>query len=187
MEDKKTIKEIYLDNYEKELMQHLLKMLTSMQLLDGQLLESPDITEKWETLLPAYIQDAIPEITKYPSVSLGWAMYLGMAVARYWDEDWSTYGSKEDLYEQIRDIRGFDYMDEVIRGNILHLEGEGFDQMEKNVQSCAQQTLARIRHEQIEPQSPMAFHVYVRSIKVLYQLGAAIELKALGYKFEKIK
>ena len=187
MEDKKTIKDIYLDNYEKELMQHLLKMLTSMQLLDGQLLESPDITEKWETLLPAYIQDAIPEITKYPFVSLGWAMYLGMAVARYWDEDWSTYGSKEDLYEQIRDIRGFDYMDEVIRGNILHLEGEEFDQMEKNVQSCAQQTLARIRHEQIEPQSPMAFHVYVRSIKVLYQLGAAIELKALGYKFEKIK
>jgi hypothetical protein len=114
-------------------------------------------------------------------------MYLGMAVARYWDEDWSTYSSKEDLYEQIRDIRGFDYMDEVIRGNILHLEGEEFDQMEKNVQSCAQQTLARIRHEQIEPQSPMAFHVYVRSIKVLYQLGAAIELKALGYKFEKIK
>ena len=186
MEDNKTIKDIYLDNYEKGLMQHLLRLLTSMQLLDGHLLESPDINKKWETIVPTYISDAIPEITNYPTVALGWAMYLGMAVARYWDEDWATYGSKENLYEHIRDIRGFDYMDEVIRGNILQLKGQDFEQMERIVQSCAQQAFAQIRHEQIEPQSAMAFHVYVRSIKVLYQLGAAIELKTLGYKFEKL-
>lgn len=181
------IGEQYLDKYEQDLMQNLLRMLTSMKMLTGQLLSTPDITEKWEQVAPPYLADAVKEIAKYPTVSLGWAMYLGMAMARYWDGDWDFYRDKENIYEYIRDIRGFDYMDEVVRANILGLEGQAFDDMEKVVQSCAQQALAQIRHEQIEPQSPMAFHVYVRSIKVLYELGAAIELKALGYKFESIK
>lgn len=177
----------YLDNYEQGLMQNLLKMLTNMKMLNGQLLSTPDITEKWEQVAPGYIADAVKEIAKYPTVSLGWAMYLGMAIAHYWDDDWEFYGPKTNLYEYLRDIRGFDYMDEVVRGNILQLEGAAFDELETVVQSCSQQALAQIRHEQIEPQSAMAFHVYVRSIKVLYELGAAVELKALGYKFEKLK
>lgn len=177
----------YLDKYEQDLMQNLLKLLTGMKRLNGQLLSSPDITDKWEQVAPPYLADAVKEIAKYPTVSLGWAMYLGMAVAHFWDGDWEFYGNKENLYEYLRDIRGFDYMDEVVRGNILGLEGAAFDELEKVVQSCSQQALDNIRHEQIEPQSPMAFHVYVRSIKVLYELGAAMELKALGYKFEKLK
>lgn len=44
-----------------------------------------------------------------------------------------------------------------------------------------------IRHEQIEPQSPMAFHVFARACCTMFRIGAAIELKRLGYKFEKIE
>ncbi len=177
----------YIKKYESDLMQHLLRMLTSMELLDGQLLESPDITDKWEEIGPAYVADAVKEIAAYPSVSLGWAMYLGMAVARYWDDDWEIYGKVPNLYEHIRNKRGFDYMDEVVRGEILMLKDEAFDRMEKVVQSCAQQALSMIRHEQIAPQSPLAFHVYAASVLTLYKLGAAIELKSLGYKFEKVQ
>lgn len=176
----------YLAKYEQDLMQHLLRVLTSMGYLDRQLLETPDITEKWEVVAPSYIADAIKEINDYPTVSLGWAMYLGMGVASYWDEDWNVYGQLSNLYEHIRDIRGFDYMDEVVRGDILMLKDPEYTQMEKVVQGCAQQVLNQIRHEQIEPQSPLAFHVYVCSIKVLYLLGAAMVLKALGYKFTKV-
>ena len=43
-----------------------------------------------------------------------------------------------------------------------------------------------IRHEQIEPQSPIAFHVFARAIKVMYRIGAALELKRLGYKLELV-
>lgn len=177
----------YLDNYEKDLMQHLLRMLTSMEYLNGQLLESPDITDKWDEVAQSYVTDAVKEIAKYPTVALGWAMYLGMAVARFWDDDWEVYSKVPDLYVHIRDKRGFDYMDEVVRGDILCLQEEDFNKMEELVQSCAQQVLGKIRHEQVEPQSPLAFHIYVRSIRVLYQIGAAVELKALGYKFERMQ
>lgn len=176
----------YLDSYQQNLTQHLLKMLTTMQYLDGQLLETPDISDKWHDVAPSYVADAVKEIAQYPNVALGWAMYLGMAVARYWDEDWSIYGNVPNLYEYIRDKRGFDYMDEVVRGEILMLKDKDFDEAEKLVQACSQQVLNKIRYEQIEPQSPLAFHAYARSIETLYKMGAAVELKALGYKFEKI-
>jgi hypothetical protein len=32
----------------------------------------------------------------------------------------------------------------------------------------------------------MAFHVYARVVKVMFRIGAAIELKRLGYKFEQV-
>lgn len=176
----------YIDNYEQKLMQHMLRLTKSMGLLEGQLLESPDINEKWEQVANSYIGDAVKEIVNYPTVSVGWAMYLGMAVAHYWDEDWSVYGQVPNLYEYIRDKCGFDYMDEVVRGDILMLKGKEYDEMEKVVQSCAQQVINQIRFEQIEPQSPLAFYVYARSVTVIYKIGAAIELKALGYKFEKV-
>jgi len=176
----------YIDNYEEQLMQHMLRVTTSMGLLDGQLLESPDINEKWEDVVQSYLGDAMKEIVSYPSVALGWAMYLGMAVANYWNEDWNIYGNLPNIYEYIRDKRGFDYMDEVVRGDILMLKDKEYEQMEKVVQGCAQQVLNKIRHEQIEPQSPLAFYVYVRSVTVLYKIGSAIELKRLGYKWEKV-
>jgi hypothetical protein len=33
----------------------------------------------------------------------------------------------------------------------------------------------------------MAFHVFARAIKVMYRIGAALELKRLGYKFEEVQ
>ncbi|MDO4215337.1 MAG: hypothetical protein Q4D12_05415 [Bacteroidales bacterium] len=180
------IQDQYLDTYEQGLTEHLLRMLSDMKLLNRQLLTSQDLSEKWNQMAPAYVADGVKEIAKYPTVSLGWAMYLGMAVANYWDKDWETYGSMPQLYEYIRDKRGFDYMDEYIRETVLELKGEEFDRMEQVVQDCAQQVLSKIRHEQIEPQSPMAFYVYARSIKVLFHMGAAVELKRMGYKMEKM-
>lgn len=180
------IQDQYLDTYEQGLTEHLLRMLSDMKLLNRQLLTSQDLSEKWNQMAPAYVADGVKEIAKYPTVSLGWAMYLGMAVANYWDKDWETYGSMPQLYEYIRDKRGFDYMDEYIRETVLELNGEEFDRMEQVVQDCAQQVLSKIRHEQIEPQSPMAFYVYARSIKVLFHMGAAVELKRMGYKMEKM-
>lgn len=185
MDQKEYIKN-YINNYEEKLMQHLQQLLKSHDLLDERLPESPDIDAKWEQIANSYIADAVKEIQNYPTVSLGWAMYVGMAVARYWDEDWQVYGNVPNLYEYIRDKRGFDYLDEVVRGDILMLKDDDYAHMEKVVQGCAQQALNKIRFEQVEPQSPLAFHIYARSITVLYKLGAAIELRALGYKMQKL-
>lgn len=176
----------FLDRYEEGVMQHLLKMLTYSGHLDRQLLETVDISEKWDAIAPSYVQDAVGEIADYPTVALGWAMYLGMAVANYWDKDWEYYSQLPNIYETLRDKRGFDCMDEAIREEVLGLKDEAFNTCEKLVQACAQQVLDKIRHEQISPQSPLAFHTFVRSVHALYLIGAAVELKKLGYKFEKV-
>lgn len=167
-------------------MQQLLKALTNNNLLEGKLLETDDLNDVWQRIAPTYVADAVKEIAKYPNVALGWAMYLGMACAQYWDKEWEVYGKLPNIYEYIRDKRGFDFLDEVVRADILLLEGEDFRKAEETVQNCAQQALNLLRHEQIEPQSPMAFHVFARSIRVLYKLGAAIQLKKLGYKFQRV-
>ena len=175
-----------MESFEEKIKTDLHKYLLSMEEVDSRLPENADIEDKWRGIAEEYLPDGIREFNGYPTVSLGWMMYVGMAVAKYWDEDWEVYGQVPNLYEYVRDKRGFDYLDEVVRGEVLMLKDDEYSQMEKIVQGFAQQVLNQIRHENIEPQSPMAFHVYVRSIKVLYLLGAAIELKALGYKFEKV-
>lgn len=176
----------YIERYEQGLMQHLLRMLTIDGKLGGQVLVTDDLTDKWNEIASSYVKDSVKEIADYPTVSLGWAMYLGMAVAKFWGDDWSIYNKVENLYEYVRDKRGYDCMDEYIREEVLGLKGEEFDKMEQLVQNCAQQVLARIRHEQIEPQSALAYYVYIASIRVLYQLGASVVLHRLGYKFEKL-
>lgn len=177
----------YLDHYEARLEQDLMQMLQSRnELPAGPLPQTPDIIEKWHDLAPSYCADAVKEIAKYPLVSLGWAMYLGMALAKYWDDDWSTYAKHPNLYEHLRDKRGFDYMDEVVREELFLMKAgsEAFTKCEDLVRSCSQMAHDQIRHEQIEPSTPMAFHVFARSIKVLYRVGAAVGLRKLGYKME---
>jgi hypothetical protein len=114
-------------------------------------------------------------------------MYLGMAVAKYWDTDWAIYGKHPNIYEHIRDIRGFDCMDEAVRAEILQLTGEDYNNTESMVLSCSRLALSKIRAEGIEPATPAAFYVYTISCKVLYTIGAAVQLTRLGYKMEKME
>lgn len=172
----------YLDNYEQNLTRELVKICTQQNKLAGRILPSEDLDGKWEQIANGYLADAVKEIAKYPTVALGWMMYVGMAVAHYWDEDWRIYGKVADLYAFIRDKRGFDCLDEYVREEVLGLKGEAYDRMEDFVRICATLCLTQIRREQVEPQSPMAFHIYVRSIHALYLIGTSMELYRAGYK-----
>lgn len=78
----------YLNRYERQLTELLLREVTRRRYLDGQLLHSDDLDEKWHQIAPDYVSDAVPQIAEYPSVALAWAGYVGMALAAYWDEDW---------------------------------------------------------------------------------------------------
>ncbi len=171
----------YLQKYEERLLKNLVMFLRGQNLLpkSGPLPETPDITERWPGMLGSYTADAMKEIVQYPLVSLGWAMYLGLALAKYWDDGWEVYAKHPNLYEHLRDVRGFDYMDEVVRFDLYHWD------CEEVVRSCAQMALDQIRHEQIEPSSPQAYYVYISSVKILYQVGAAMGLAKLGYAMHK--
>ena len=176
----------YLKKFEDKVQEEMLRLCTSYGFLDGQMLGSEDIDNHWNNLAPEYVADAVPEIQDYPVVSLAWAFYLGMAVAYGWDADWEKCVSEP--YSSYHGAEGFDDMDEHIVRDILRipLDSRTAKDFEMMARRCGQTTLSLIRNEQIEPSTPMAFHVYARAIKVMYHIGAAIQLKRMGYKFEKV-
>ena len=105
--------------FEQELHKDLHQFLQSMKEIDARLPECPDVEELWEQIAQAYLPDGIREFNAYPMASLGWMMYIGMAVAKYWDTEWEIYSKLPDIYAYIRDKRGYDCMDEYIREEIL--------------------------------------------------------------------
>ena len=176
----------YLENYEKNLQEELLRMCTNLGMLDGELLSSEDIDYKWKEWAPEYIADALPEINSYPEFSIACAGYAGMAAAMWWDEDWGRHHSAE--YSSLHGPRGFDDMDEHIVMNILgiYLDSPDAKQIMNILLCCAQKAMTFIQHEQIESQTVKAFHIFARTARVMYRTGAAIQLKRLGYKFHKV-
>ena len=181
MEDNK-----YFETYEENLLQEMLRVCTSLGMLDGELLNSEDIDLKWKEWAPEYIAESLPEVNSYPEFAIGCAGYAGMAVAQWWDTDWGRNHSMK--YESLHGPRGFDDMDEHIVQNILGLSLDSVEakQIVNILLCCAQKAVDMIRHEQIENQTVKAFHIFARTVKVMFRIGAALQLKRLGYKFHKV-
>ena len=177
----------FLNRFEEKILGELLRVCTSHRMLSGTLLATDDISEHWDTLAPEYVADAVCQIADYPTVSVAWAGYLGLAVAHGWDKTWQEF--LKTPYKAYYGEQGFDDMDEHIVQHVLglSLDSKEAQALEGVIRSCAQTAVTLIRREQIEPQSPMAFHVFARAIKVMYRVGAALELKRLGYKFEEMQ
>lgn len=176
----------YFDTFENNLIQELMKQCTSHKMLGGTLLASEDIDERWKEYAPEYMGDAVPQINAFPAAAIAWAGYVGMAVAHRWDEDWVTYATEP--YEKLHGAEGFDDMDENIMQNILGLalESEEAQKIEEMMRRCANTAITFIRREETEAQSTKAFYIFARTARVLFRIGAAMELHRLGYKFEKV-
>lgn len=176
----------YLQNFEKRLQDEMLKLCTEYKMLDGALLQSDDVEARWEELALDYIADAVSQINDYPTVAVAWAGYMGMAVANLWDKDWEKHS--HDEYKTLYGKDGFDDMDEHIVRDILglSLESQPAKDIEAMMRRCAYSAHSILRHENVEPQSIMAYYVFARVVKVMYRIGAAIELRRLGYKYEKV-
>ena len=175
-----------LRRFETNLQQELLRVATSCGMLDRVLLATDDIDEHWKRLASEYMADAVPQVQQYPTVSVAWAGYLGMGVAHLWDESWEYYALKP--YTIFHGKQGFDDMDEHILEKImgLSLTSEEARRLENVMRRLAETAIQHIRREQIEPSPPMAFHAFARACKAVYRVGAAIELKRLGDKFEEM-
>ena len=175
-----------IENFEEQLHDDLHQFLLSMKEVDERLPECPDVEEKWESIAKAYIPDGIKEFQKFPTASFGWMMYIGMAVAKMWDMDWETYSKMGDLYTYMRDKRGYDAMDEYIREEVLLLQGIDYNVLEKLTGECASRVYNAMMHQHIEPGTKEAFNAYVASLHQLYLMGAAMQLKRMGYHMTKI-
>ena len=175
-----------MEQFEEKLRQDLHQFLLSMKEVDERLPECPDVEGKWEEIAKAYLPDGIREFQDYPSASLGWMMYIGMAVARYWDSEWEIYSKLPDLYAYMRDKRGYDSMDEYIREEVLLLSGADYTAIEKTVGECASRVYNVLMHQRLEPGTKEAFNGYVACLHQLYLMGAAIQLKRMGYHMTKM-
>lgn len=176
---------VILDKFEEKLTQSLMRLCVQYKFLDdGVLPTSDDIDAKWKELAPEYMVDAVEQIRNYPTVSVAWAAYMGLAVAYGWDAAWEIMSKAE--YKSFYGSQGFDDMDEHIVRDVLGLalDGEDARQLEAMIRRCGETTVTHIRHEHIDPQTPMTFHIFARACRVMYRIGAAIELKRLGYKME---
>ena len=200
-----------MNEFEDKLHQDLHQFLLSMNEIDVRMPECPDVEEKWESIAKAYIPDGIREFQEFPSASLGWMMYIGMAVAKLWDTEWEVmeqreqsdacidsaesqqnstggqiYSNLDNLYVYLRDKRGYDSMDEYIREEVLQLTGVDYTALEKLVGECASRVYNALMHQRIEPGTKEAFNAYVSCLHQLYLMGVAMQLKRMGYHMTKM-
>ena len=176
-----------IDQFEEILRKDLHQFLLSMKEVDERLPECPDVEEKWEAIAKAYIPDGIREFQGFPSASLGWMMYIGMAVAKMWNTEWEIYSKVDDLYAYMRDKRGYDHLDEYVREDVLPLQGIDYTVLEKITGECASRIYNALMHQHIEPGTKAAFDAYVSCLHQLYLFGAAMQLKRMGYHMTKMQ
>jgi hypothetical protein len=175
-----------MEQFEDIIHRDLHQFLLSMKETDERLPECPDVEEKWEEIAGAYIPDGIREFNDYPVASLGWMMYIGMAVAKFWDDEWEIYSEIEDLYAYIRDKRGYDHLDEYILEEVLLLQGADYGILEKLTGECSSRVYNLLRHQNIEPGTKEAFTAYVSCLHQLYLFGVAVQLKRMGYRMTEM-
>lgn len=160
--------------------------LTSIDKVDQHLPEAPDLEQLWAKIGESYLPDAMREFNKYPTVALGWIMYVGMALAKYWDEEWELYSKVEDLYKYLRDRIDFDHMDDYICETVLLLNEEEHKALNNIVAECASRTYNLLIHQGLQPGTEEAFRGFIAAIHQMFLMGIAIELKTLGYHMTKL-
>lgn len=173
----------YLDRYEQLLESGLLKICSGAGLLDDEVLRGPDTDARWDEFIKDYTADAVVNFNEYPEAAISWAGFLGMGIAHHWDSDcWEAFSKLP--YQSYYGSQGWDDMDEHVLYDILGLEKGGAEarRISDTLLSCAMAVLGLIQHEGIETQTEQGFYILTRSYTVLYRIGAAMELKRLGYK-----
>ena len=146
---------------EEKFKSDLVNYLQEHGLVDEMLPNAPDIEEKWQGIAEAYLPDGIKEFSAYPTVSLGWMMY-------------------------VRNRIDYDHMDDYICEKVLLLSAEDHQQLTTIVGECAARTNNLLHHLGLAPGSPEAFHSYVAALHQLYYMGAAVQLKRMGYHMRKM-
>ena len=175
-----------MEQFATALLNDLQRFLLERGKVDERLPECPDVEDKWPAIAEAYLPDGIREFADYPVASLGWMMFIAMAVTKFWDQDWERYSQVEDLYLMLRDKRGYDHLDEYILDEVLDLHGDAADQMQELVGDCAERTKRAIYGLDIEPGTVEAFKAYVGGLQCMYQMGMAVQLKAMGYQMVRL-
>jgi hypothetical protein len=175
------------NKFEDTIHKSLHQYLVGVGEVDERLPECPDVTDRWQSIGQSYIPDGAREYRDYPVASLGWMMYIGMAVAKLWNDEWEIYSQIEDLYIYMRDKRGYDALDEYICEDVLMVRGKGVESLAQVVGECAARVNADLMREHLEPGTREAFEAYVACLRQLYLFGMAMQLKRMGYHMQRLQ
>lgn len=175
-----------MEKFAAKLLEDLHRYLVRRDSVDERLPECPDVEGKWPAVAEAYLPDGAREFSTYPIASLGWMMFIAMAIAKFWDQDWEKYDKLDNLYLYLRDKRGYDNLDEYILDEVLDLHGDAAEAMQELVGDCAARAKRALFALDIEPGTVDAFKAYVACLQCMYQLGMAVQLKSMGYHMEKL-
>ena len=175
-----------MEDFATTLLSDLQRYLLRRDKVDERLPEGPDVESKWPAIAEAYLPDGAREFSSYPIASLGWMMFIAMAIAKFWDQDWEKYDQMDDLYLYLRDQRGYDHLDEYILDEVLDLHGDAAESMQELVGDCAERVKRAIFSQDIEPGTVDAFKAYVAGLQSMYQMGMCVQLKAMGYHMTKL-
>ena len=175
-----------LDDIEARLQENLLRLCLSFGMTGDVLLSSDDIDGKWKEFAPEFMADAVKNFNSYPEFTLACAAFAGMAVAKFWDEDWGRHHGEP--YSVLLGSRGFDNMDDHIVADILGYEPGSAEAgaLVSFMECLSQSAWDFIRHSAIEAGTADAFHMLARAARVMFRTGAGIELKRLGYRFQQV-
>lgn len=173
-------------DFERLFRDNLSTYLQGLNEVDSHLPEAPDIETLWSRVGESYLPDAMREFNEFPTVALGWAMYVGMAIAKYWDEDWELYSKVDDLYVYLRDKIDFDHLDDYVRERVLLLGHNDAARLESIVSECAARIYSQLRHQLVEPGTEPAFRAFVAALHQMYLMGAAMQLKRMGYHMTRL-
>ena len=99
----------------------LVNQCVTKGIIDNKIFDVQDLDEIWDKSAPQYLADAVNEIADYPMVAIAWAAYFGIGSAALWDADWEKAKNINDIYLYLRDMRGFDYIDEFVMEKMMHL------------------------------------------------------------------
>ncbi len=174
-------------DFEIQITQNLRQFLVSKGEIDAHFPECPDVEAKWDAIVKSYLSDGIREFGLYPVASLGWVMYIGMAMAKYWDADWEIYSNIEDIYAFMRNKRGYDNLDDYIVEEVLQLrDSDEVHALDNLVRQCASLLENALRHRDIEPGTVEAFRAYVACLHLMYLAGMAVQLHRMGYRMAQL-
>lgn len=173
-------------DYEALIKENLAQYLQAIKEVDDHLPEAPDIEGLWKKVGEAYLPDAMREFNSYPTVALGWIMYVGMAIAKYWDEDWELYQKVDDLYGYLKDRIDFDHLDDYVAEKVLLLDETGATRLRAIIGESAARVYNQMNHFDLEPGTEQAFRAFVAALHQMYLMGAAMQLKRMGYHMTKL-
>ena len=174
------------ENYHNTFESSLRSYLSERELIDLMLPECDDVEQKWEQIVASFMPDALMKFGYYPDAVLAWMMYIGMAVAKYWDVEWDIYNNIPDLYNYIRDKRGFDNIDDYICDEVLLLTSDEKANIQKQVMNVASFADSLLIHSGAENGTENAFKCFLVTMNALYRYGCYMQLKRMGYKMTRM-